>query len=90
MGKSSVQRPERLASKLVEIRQKLGLSQNEMIKHLGYTGNLTQAEISAFERGVRVPPLLVLLSYARSIKINLEILIDDKMELPQTFKISKK
>jgi transcriptional regulator with XRE-family HTH domain len=83
MGKASISRPEKLAEKLLEIRQKLNLSQNAMIRYLDFTDTLTQAEISAFERGVRVPPLLVLLRYARSMEINLEVLVDDALALPK-------
>jgi hypothetical protein len=58
-----------------------------MIKRIGLTDELTQAEISAFERAIRVPPLTVLLEYARAISINrtgefLEVLIDDNLALP--------
>lgn len=82
MGRAAIQKPARLAEKLLEIRQRLNLSQNQLIRFLGFDGKLTQTEISAFERGVRVPPLIVLLRYARSVGINVEILIDDKMSLP--------
>lgn len=85
MGKTSIERPEKLAEKLLKIRQELNLSQNQMIKVLRYSDKLTQAEISAFERGVRIPSLLILLNYARSVGINLEILVDDNLNLPSKF-----
>ena len=50
-------RPARLAEKLLEIRRKLGLSQNEMISRIGLSGELTQNRISAYELGEREPPL---------------------------------
>jgi transcriptional regulator with XRE-family HTH domain len=83
MGRSAIQKPARLAEKLLEIRQRLNLSQNQLIRFLGFEDKLTQAEISAFERGVRVPPLIVLLRYARSVGINVEVLIDDELEMPK-------
>jgi transcriptional regulator with XRE-family HTH domain len=82
MGRASRQRPERLAEKLLEIRQKLGLSQNGMIRRMGLVDELTQAEISAFERGVRVPPLPVLFLYARAAGVCTDLLINDSAKLP--------
>src|SRR5947209_13346737 len=82
MGRATRPKPKRLAEKLIEVRNKLNLSQNGMIRHMGLANALTQAEISAFERGVRVPPLPVLLQYARAGGICVEILIDDKLKLP--------
>lgn len=82
MGRASLQKPARLAEKLTEIRRRLELSQNGLIRFLGFEGQLTQAEISAFERGVRIPSLIVLLRYARSSGVNVEVLIDDKLTLP--------
>lgn len=82
MGKASLERPKRLSEKLLAIRNNLNLSQNGLIDWLGLKGQLTQAEISAFERGVRIPPLLLLLRYARKSNINVEVLIDDELDLP--------
>jgi hypothetical protein len=42
-----------------------------------YAGN-----ISRFEQGLREPPLLVLLAYARSAGVAVEVLIDAELELP--------
>ena len=89
MGKASLERPQRLAEKLLSIRTKQNLSQNGLIDWLGLKGELTQAEISAFERGVRIPSLPLILRYARKSQINVEILIDDEMNLPEIIKRSK-
>ena len=83
MGRAALQKPVRLAGKLSEIRQRLELSQNGLIRFLGFDNELTQAEISAFERGVRIPSLIILLRYARSTGINVEVFIDDSLELPK-------
>ena len=88
MGKRSRPKPERLAEKLLQIRIAYGLSQNEMIRRLGRTDELVQADISAFERGVREPPLPYLLDYARTSGGRdcgriLEVLLDDKLDLPE-------
>ena len=90
MGQSSRPRPTRLAEKLLTIREVLQLSQNEMISRLGSSGDLTQARISAYERGVREPPLLVLLKYARVGNVSVEALIDDELNLPQKLPASPK
>lgn len=84
MGRASLQKPAKLAKKLSEIRKRLELSQNGLIRFLGFNDELTQAEISAFERGVRIPSLIILLRYARSVSINVETLIDDDLELPKS------
>src|SRR5687768_5505402 len=83
MGTKRRPRPARLSEKLLEIRSKLGLSQNEMIRRMGLTGKLVQAEISAYEHGLREPPLYVLLQYARATNLLVEWLIDDKIDLPE-------
>jgi transcriptional regulator with XRE-family HTH domain len=82
MGTRGRPRPERLASKLLEVREKLGLSQNGMIRRMGLVDRHVQAEVSAYERGLREPPLYVLLEYARAANILVEWLIDDGIDLP--------
>lgn len=90
MGQSSRPRPTRLSVKLAEIRVKLGLSQSDLISRLGLTAELTQARISAYERGVREPPLAVLLEYARAAGIYVDALIDDEVDLPEKLPASRK
>ena len=82
MGRGTRPRPERLAKKLIQIREALGLSQNGMIRHLGLEDSVTQDYISAYERGVREPPLPVLLEYARAAGVWVDVLIDDELDLP--------
>jgi transcriptional regulator with XRE-family HTH domain len=83
MGTKGRPKPARLAEKLLEIRTKLGISQNGMIRQMGLRDELVQAEISAYERGLREPPLTVLLEYARTAHILIEWLIDDTIVLPE-------
>lgn len=83
MGIASSLKPARLAEKLLQIRLAFGLSQNEMVGRLGLTDELIREEISAFERGLRQPPLVVLLMYARCVDISTDMLIDDEMDLPE-------
>lgn len=82
MGSAARRKPARLAEKLLTIRNALGLSQNGMIRQMGFVGEITQAEISMFERGIRVPSLPVLLEYARAANLYMEVLVDDSMDLP--------
>lgn len=86
------QKPKRLAEKLHRIRTALGLSQNEMIKFLGFEGELIQAHISAYERKHenRVPPLGVVLQYARSAGVAMEVLVDDSLNLPAQLPVRMK
>ncbi|HEV2880359.1 MAG TPA: helix-turn-helix transcriptional regulator [Pyrinomonadaceae bacterium] len=82
MGIALSLKPARLAEKLVQIRVALGLSQNEMISRLGLSDEVIREELSAFERGLRQPPLVALLKYARCVGISTDVLIDDELNLP--------
>lgn len=75
-------KPKRLGEKLRQIRLALGLSQSEMLKRLGYEDDIWYTQISAYEKGSRQPPLLVLLEYARVANVSTDVLIDDEKELP--------
>lgn len=80
---SELRKPKRLGGKLAAIRRHLQLSQSELIRRLGFADELVREEVSAFERGVRVPPVAVLLAYARAANVLVEWLIDDDMNLPE-------
>jgi transcriptional regulator with XRE-family HTH domain len=82
MSRASRQKPVHLAKKLRKIRDALGLSQNGIIAKLGLTDEITQDYVSAYERGVREPPLPVLLGYARAAGVCVDVLIDDHQKLP--------
>jgi transcriptional regulator with XRE-family HTH domain len=82
MGRGLRQRPARLARKLRQIRNAFGLSQNGIIERLGLTDKIYQDYISADERGIREPPLPVLLRYARVAGVCLDVLVDDELNLP--------
>src|SRR5918912_121615 len=84
MGRASRRKPNRLAEKLLYIRASLGLSQNGLIRQLGFLDELFQDSISAFERGVREPDLPILLAYARLAKVYVDVLIDDELDLPES------
>ena len=82
MGRTSREKPARLAGKLFQIREALGLSQNDILSRLGLTDRLNRDDVSKYERGVREPSLLVLLRYARAAGISTDVLIDDELDLP--------
>jgi transcriptional regulator with XRE-family HTH domain len=53
-----------------------------MLRYLGIDGEYTREEISAYERGVRLPPLHVLLKYSKAARVWVNVLIDDGLDLP--------
>ena len=83
MGKKGRERPMRLAEKLRQIRQLLGLSQAEIIRHMGLEERLTKSNISAFERGTHEPSLLTLYAYSEAANIWLEVLVRDELDIPE-------
>jgi transcriptional regulator with XRE-family HTH domain len=82
MGRVSREKPKRLAEKLLQIRNNLGLSQNQMLEKLGLNDKVFRSAISGYELGTREPTLLILLNYARLAGICLDVLADDGLELP--------
>lgn len=83
MGTYARRRPKRLAEKLLEVRKALGESQNGLIRRLGLEDELTQSDVSAFERSTREPPLHVLLRYSELARVWVNALIDDDVDLPK-------
>jgi transcriptional regulator with XRE-family HTH domain len=74
--------PKRLAEKLLAIRVSLDLSQRGLIRRMGLQDELSQAEISMFESGRRVPSLLVLREYALLANVWMDALVVDELDLP--------
>lgn len=83
MGSQPRRTPERLPEKLREIRMRLGLSQNEMIRRMGLEGELTREEVSSFELGRRQPNLMTLWAYANAVNLYVDALILDTVDLPE-------
>ncbi|HXI24352.1 MAG TPA: helix-turn-helix transcriptional regulator [Pyrinomonadaceae bacterium] len=75
-------KPKQLGKKLLHIREAMALSQSEILKRLGFEDSIAYTRISDYELDKRVPPLPVLLEYARIARIHLEDLVDDDLELP--------
>jgi transcriptional regulator with XRE-family HTH domain len=82
MGKRARPKPERLAEKLFQIRETLGVSQSEMFRRLDVEEFSEVKRISDYETDKSEPPLPVLLQYARVAGVCVDVLIDDKLELP--------
>jgi transcriptional regulator with XRE-family HTH domain len=83
-------KPERLAEKLRQIREALGLSQSEMLGRLGFGDAISYTRISSYELGRNEPPLMVLLEYARTANVYVEALIDDELDIPAKLPSAKK
>jgi transcriptional regulator with XRE-family HTH domain len=75
-------RPRRLAEKLLQIRNALGLSQTELYRRLGVEDLIPYTRISKYERDELEPPLPVLLQYARVAGVHMEDIVDDELDLP--------
>lgn len=82
MSKTARKGPARLAGKLKQIRESLGLSQSEMVKRLDAEDTINRTHIANYERGEREPTLPILLKYSKVANIYLEILADDSLDLP--------
>ena len=76
-------KPKRLPEKLRQIRERLGLSQNGLIRQMGFEGVLVQASISGYESGTREPPLPVLLRYSEISRVWINSIIDDRVDIPE-------
>jgi|SRR5215213_1799934 len=70
-------RPKRLAEKLLQIREALGLTQREMAEQL----ETSYRNISKYERDKSTPPIEVVLAYARAANVQLEQIVDDDQNL---------
>ncbi|MDT4897151.1 MAG: Helix-turn-helix domain [Acidobacteriota bacterium] len=83
-------KPERLAEKLRQIRLALGLSQSEMHRHLGVEEMIEFKRISDYELGKNEPTLMILLQYARVAGVSIDVLADDKLDLPANLPTRRK
>ena len=83
MGTRPRLKPARLPAKLYAIRMHLALSQSELVARINL--DLSPARICEYERGTREPNSLVLLRYSQIAGIHMEVLIDDRVDLPKKF-----
>jgi transcriptional regulator with XRE-family HTH domain len=72
-------KPERLAEKLLAIRLKLGVSQNQLAKILDFDKG--SARISEYENGKREPDLMTLLKFSKLARVSMDVLVNDNLEL---------
>ena len=83
MGSASRNRPEFLAAKLLEIRQKLNMSQSEIANRLSDEKiEIKRTDVTRYETGIREPSLVILLRYARLAGVTMETLVDDAIKIP--------
>jgi transcriptional regulator with XRE-family HTH domain len=85
MGRGRRLQPKRLKVKLKQVREQLGYTQEQMTNSLkSYVpqASIHPGHISQFESGEREPSLPMLLAYARIAGISTDLLIDDKVKLP--------
>ena len=83
MGKASRQKPARLGEKLLQMRETLGLSQNEMIRYVGLDSVVSRNNLSIYESGRREPSVIIIMKFARAVGIPRELLVDDELDLPK-------
>ncbi len=90
MGTKPRPKPGRLAEKLLQTRNALGLSQTEMLRRLGVEDLIAYHRISEYETGKREPPLPILLEYARVANVYVDAFINDAVNLPSRLPSPKK
>jgi transcriptional regulator with XRE-family HTH domain len=54
-----------------------------MLRELGISEHYGRHYISGFERGEREPPLKVLLRYSEIVRVWMNALVDDEVDLPE-------
>jgi transcriptional regulator with XRE-family HTH domain len=84
MGRASRRRymPSRLGEKFWQIRTALRLTQETMLERLKLPSEITQSNISAYERGTKEPPIFVIMRYAEVANVWIDVLVNDSLELP--------
>src|SRR5258705_1929442 len=83
MGKYPRRKQKRLGEKLLQIREALKLSQNEMLWHLGLSEYYSRTIVSNYQQDHREPPLFILLEYARLSGVCLDAIVVDDVDLPK-------
>ena len=83
MGRSRRNKPAKLSLKLLAIRKRLRMSQTEMARALEL--KVHYSAVSNYELGTREPDLIIVLRYARLAGVPMEMLVDDKMNLPERY-----
>lgn len=85
MGRAKRIRPKYLGEKLLKIRNHFDCSLAQMAERLSNDEfSVRRTDISKYELGAGEPPLPVLLRYARLAGVAMEVLVDDKADLPDS------
>lgn len=79
MGRKPRPKPQRLAAKLLQIREHLGIGQIKMARLID--PDISPSRVSEYEIGRREPNAMFLLQYARAANVPVENLIDDNLDL---------
>jgi transcriptional regulator with XRE-family HTH domain len=83
MGTKKRPVPARLPEKLLKIRRLLDLTQEQLAERMSHLPSAPQpGHISRFEQGLREPNLVYLLEISRLSGVPLEVLLDDKLDVP--------
>ena len=79
-------RPKRLAEKLLQIREALGLSQPEMAEQLNERAGvkITSKNVSNYERDKSAPYIEIVLAYARLANVSMNQIVDDDLDIEPT------
>ena len=79
-------KPKRLAEKLLQIREALGLSQKEMAERLSKQAEIkiTYRNVSKYERDKSVPYIEIVFAYARLANVEMNQIVDDDLEIEPT------
>ena len=72
----------RLGEKLRAIRQRAGLTLDQMAARLGRIEPARRVRVHEWEIGRRTPNLVAILGYARFAGISTDVLLDDALDLP--------
>lgn len=82
MGRAKKKTPQRLGEKLKAIRDSFNFSFTQMANALSDEEIIVlRTDVNRFEKENREPSALILLRYARLMKVSVESLIDDNLEL---------
>ena len=73
---------ERLGEKLRTIRQRAGLTLDQMAARLGRTEPARRVRVHEWKTGRRTLNLVTILGYARFAGISTDVLLDDNLDLP--------
>lgn len=85
MGRAKRVRPARLGEKLLAIRRSFDCSLTQMAERLSSEEfTVRRQAVSQYELNDNEPPLMVLLKYARMAGVTIDVLADDKADLPKS------